>query len=111
MLAQFVSLTDDVKILFKVKERDTTGMQTFPRQLQLQLLLQSRVGAHGVNPHNKAILQECGHTGGNNVCLHNTKVLQFELWSISSINMSAKCLMFTILQPFKYVNESSLSHK
>lgn len=53
----FQPLTDDVEILLEVKERDPTGVQTLPCQLQLQFLLQGWVWAHGVDPHHKTILQ------------------------------------------------------
>lgn len=61
----FQPLTDDVEILLEVKQRDPTGVQTFPCQLQLQFLLQGWVGAHCIDPHHKTILHKSQPTEGN----------------------------------------------
>lgn len=63
LLSYFQTLTDNVEVLLQVKERNPTGMQTFPCQLQLQLLLQGWVGTHGVDPYHKTILQKPQPTG------------------------------------------------
>lgn len=73
----FLSLTDDVQIFLQVKEGYATGMQTFPRQLQLQFLLQGRFRAwyrgHIKDPHHKAILQEERLLAFHGIkCLRNT---------------------------------------
>lgn len=47
-----------MEILLEVKQRDAAGVQAFPRQLQLQFLLQGWVRAHGVDPHHEAVLRE-----------------------------------------------------